>query len=277
MNRSKPIIIFGSGYHGRMAYRKIREKNKKIQIIFIDNKIKKRIGKIFDQKILNPFALKKINYSKIILCGRNIIEQKKQLNKLNINKNILYWGRKKLKPNKKILSERLKKYLKLIKYIKKIFDKNKISYWVDKSGLLAIQRKNNISEMSDFDISINAHDCSNIIKLLKKGKRYKVIIKWIYYSKFLKKKFPQIIIFGNTNFNKIEPPIIDFIPRVIYDCKSEELKTKKNIFWKKNFWSDNDEVKYKNLVLKVPFEREKYLEILYGKNWKIEQDFWLKK
>ena len=67
--------------------------------------------------------------------------------------------------------------------------------------------------MSDFDITINAHDTSKIIKLLKKSKRYKVLIKRNYYSKFLKKKFPQIIIFGNSNYNKMEPPIIDFIPR----------------------------------------------------------------
>ena len=42
-------------------------------------------------------------------------------------------------------------------------------------------------------------------------------------------------------------------------------------------WSNSDEIKYMNLRLKVPLEREKYLEILYGKNWKVESDFWLKK
>ena len=80
------IIIFGAGYHGRMAYRKIKEKNEKNKIIFIDNGTKKKAKIFFKKKIYNPKILREIDFDKIILCGRYIKEQKKQLYDMRIKK-----------------------------------------------------------------------------------------------------------------------------------------------------------------------------------------------
>ena len=45
------IVIFGAGYHGRMAYRKIREKDPKKKIIFLVNGVKKKQKKFLKKKI----------------------------------------------------------------------------------------------------------------------------------------------------------------------------------------------------------------------------------
>ena len=39
----KKIVIFGAGYHGRMAYRKLKEKRDRSKIIFVDNGIIKSL------------------------------------------------------------------------------------------------------------------------------------------------------------------------------------------------------------------------------------------
>lgn len=268
MNR---IIIFGAGYHGRMAYRKIREMNKKIKITFIDNNKKK--SKIFLKEIHNPKILNKINYNLIILCGRFIKEQKAQLYRMGIKNKIVIWGRKELKPQNKILSVRLKKYISIIKILITIFKKNKIDYWADYSGLLAIARNQNIAEMSDFDISFNSEDANKIIYLLK-NKVPKMEVNFSFYSKIKKKKFPHIIIFGKCNFNKMEPPRIDFIPRVFYNSKNEELKYKKNKTLNNNFWNGYENLKYKDLKIRTPLKYKNYLKKLYGNKWLIEKNLW---
>jgi hypothetical protein len=273
----KKIVIFGAGYHGRMAYRKINEKKINYKFIFVDNGVKKKSKIFFKEKIYNPIILKKISFDEIILCGRYIKEQLKQLKSYGIKKKITIWGRRELKPNKKILNIRFKKYIFILKKIFKRFQKNNLSYWADYSGLLAVKRKQNIAEMSDFDICYNAEDTNKIIKLLKHDENYNIEVRYNFYSKIKKKKYPQIVIFGKSNFKKMEPPTIDFIPRVFYNNKNEELKLKQNILIKENFWSDYKLIKYRGLKIRIPLNSEKYLKKLYGKTWKIEENFWYAK
>mgnify|MGYP006107822127 CR=1 FL=1 len=95
------MVIFGTGYHGRAAYRAC--KNNKIKVIaFIDND-KKKIGKkIFGIKILSANKVNEIdNNENLILCGRNIKDQLKQLSNLVNRKKIIIWGSSKLTPPKK--------------------------------------------------------------------------------------------------------------------------------------------------------------------------------
>ena len=40
------------------------------------------------------------------------------------------------------------------------------------------------------------------------------------------------------------------------------------------FWENHEEIRYKNLNIRVPINAKKYLKKLYGKSWKIEKNFW---
>ncbi len=273
----KKTVIFGAGYHGRMAYRKLKEKKLKEKILFVDNGFIKKPKVFFRKKIYNPKILLNENFDNIILCGRYIKQQKKQLQDYGVKKNLIYWGRSDLKPKKKILSQRSKKYKIILKDIIDKFENNNINFWADYSGLLALKRNQNIAEMSDFDICINAEDYNKIVKLLKKSKLYNVEVKYIFYSKIKKKKFPKIVVYGKCNFNKMEPPTVDFIPRVFYENKNEELKPNKNIIQNSKPWNGYEKIKYNKLNIRIPKNSDKYLKKLYGKRWYIEQNFWFPK
>ena len=71
----KKIVIFGAGYHGRMAYRKLKEKKLQKEILFVDNGFIKKPKVFFKEKISNPRILLKENFDDIILCGRYIKQQ----------------------------------------------------------------------------------------------------------------------------------------------------------------------------------------------------------
>ncbi len=273
----KKIVIFGAGYHGRMAYRKLQEKKLQNEILFVDNGFIKKPKVFFREKINNPKILLKQSFDNIILCGRYIKQQKKQLQDYGIKKNLIFWGRSDLKPKKKILSLRSKKYIEILKDIFGKFENNNIKFWADYSGLLALKRKQNIAEMSDFDICINAEDYKKIIKLLKKSKLYNIETRYNFYSKIKKKKFPKIVVYGKCNFNQMEPPTIDFIPRVFYGNKNEELKLNKSIIQNSEPWSGYEKIKYNKLDIRIPKNSDMYLKKLYGKRWHIEENFWYAK
>ena len=78
---------------------------------------------------------------KIYLAGRYIDEQLVQLKKLKIDKEIRIFENKELKQSKNKLIIREKRILRILKIlIKELNDKN-IRYWLDRSSLLAIKRK----------------------------------------------------------------------------------------------------------------------------------------
>ena len=172
-----------------MAYRKLKEKKFRKEILFVDNGVIKKPKVFFRKKINNPSILLKESFDNNILCGRYKKQQQKQLQDYGIKKNLIYWGRSDLKPKKKILSERSKKYAIILKDIFDKFENNNVKFWADYSGLLALKRKQNIAEMSDFDICINAEDYKKIIKLLKKSKLYNIEVKYNFYSKIKKRNF----------------------------------------------------------------------------------------
>ena len=140
----KKVIIFGAGYHGRAALRKCNDNKIFKCICFIDNDKKKKNKIILKKKIYKVDSIKKIKFDKIILCGRYIKEQLKQIEKYQINQNkILIWGKKELLPSKKKIIKRERELIKILNFIIKKFDRNNINYWLDYSGLLALIRKQN--------------------------------------------------------------------------------------------------------------------------------------
>ena len=52
--------------------------------------------------------------------------------------------------------------MKILSFVIKKFEKHKIEYWLDFSGLLALIRKQHLAELSDVDISINLKDIKKI-------------------------------------------------------------------------------------------------------------------
>ncbi len=271
MKTKKKIIIFGAGYHGRNVLRKCNQKKSSYKVIcFIDNDKKKR--KILDLKVIHPSKILKLTFDKIIFCGRNIKDQVKQIKKIGINKSkFIFWGWTKLKLSKQDLNKRSKILTRMLKYVTYQFKKNNIIYWVDFSGLLALMRKQDLAEMSDVDISVYHKDLKKILKILKKNSTY-----FKFYSKPIFNKYKvlnyRFHITGNINNKKIEPPGIG-----LHVNKINRKFLEKNTMIKKtpyNLLKSTKKHSYKGLDLTIPEKSEKYLNIIYGKNWKKKTEFY---
>ena len=276
------VVIFGNSHYGRAALRKCNESKKFECVCFLDSNKKLHNKKILKKKIYHITKINKINFDKIIFCGRYIKEQLKQVKKYNIEKSkFLIWGKSKLLPPKKKLIQSEKIILKMLSYVVKKFNQNQINYWMDASGLLALVRKQYLAEFSDVDISINSRDVKKIYKIIK-GNKKMFSFNAGFLSKIRKnKKIPKtpMSITARANPEIIEPPIIEFFinkitkKQIKKECK---LSIGRHYYEKlpKKYCRSFNIIKYKGLSLSVPSNHEEYLEYLYGKSWKKKAEFW---
>ena len=270
MSKKKFYLIFGCGYYGRAVFRKIKKQN----VIFLDNNPKS--NKIFGKKIFLPEKIKenKFDIIKIFLAGRYIDEQLPQLKKLKLTKKIKIYKNYELKQSNTKLILREKRTLSILKYLIKKLEENKINYWLDRSGLLAIKRNQRLSEFSDIDISIDFKDYHKLEKVMKLIKKKICVEKKII--KMNQKTINKYSLNSSKkDLKKNETAIVDFIYRKIEHnfISSYGIKLKKvpiKLIYPKIFFS------YKDVNIKIPNNPDKYLSFIYGKNWKQKTKFYLK-
>ena len=279
---TEKVVIFGNSHYGRAALRKCNASKKFKCVCLLDSNRKNHNKKILKKKIYHITTINKINFDKIIFCGRYIKEQLKQVKKYNIEKSkFLIWGKSELLPPKSKLMQREKIILKMLSYVVKKFNQNQINYWMDASGLLAIVRKQHLAEFSDVDISINSRDVKKVYKIIKSNKKM-----YSFNSGFISKikknkKIPKtpMLITGRVNPEIIEPPILEFFINKITKKqikKESKLAIGRHYYEKlpKKYCRSFNIIKYKGLSLSVPNNYEGYLKYLYGKSWKKKAEFW---
>ena len=269
----KKIIIFGAGYHGRLALRKIINSKKFYCKFLIDND-KKKIGtKILGKKIFNVNKISNIEFDYLIICGRYIEPQINQVTQLGVQKKkILVWGKRKINPSKKDLAKRELYTLKILKYIIEVFEKKKISYWFDYSGLLSLMRKRSLAELSDVDISVKLQNVKLAIYLLnKKNNLFNFFSKRII-DKNSRKILPRFYVIGKIKERNFEPPIIDFISKKF--LKKYNINLIEDRKYPSTFFNSHKIKSYKKLKFRIPNEPLKYLKFVYGKDWKEPKDTW---
>ena len=263
------MVIFGTGYHGRQAYRVCIDNKIKVTA-FIDNDKKKISKKIFGTNILSANKVNEIsNNENLILCGRNIKDQLKQLSSLANKKKIVIWGTSKLTPAKKKLTLREKKLLEMLTSVIDTLDKNKINYWVDRSGLISLIREDNLALLSDFDIAINFNDLKKVFKIFKSNNKFHVFKKKIVNNN----KFKKIFIKSKGYSKSLEPAIIDFIFYINKKNKVFQYGNSLKNYNRAHF--DYFDIKtYKNIKFKIPLKAENYLKKIYGTGWKKRPQFY---
>ena len=111
----------------------------------------------------------------------------------------------------------------MLTYVVKTLDKEKINYWIDRSGLLSILRKEKFSLISDIDIGVNFASKNRVFDLFK-SKKY-IIDK--FYS--FKNKRIKLSLRSKNNLLKYEPAIIDFIFYKFEQSKAVQFGNKKSI------------------------------------------------
>ncbi len=271
----KKVIIFGSGYHGRNALRACRKK--KIEVLFfVDNNIKLNNKLILGKKVYSPNIIKNTNFDHIILCGKHINSIKRQLIKLKVNKKkFLFWGKKELKLDKVNLKKRSIQLIKILKIIIHNFQKYKIKYWLDMGSLLYFLRNQDLAETSDVDFIVDYKDLLQLENICKKiASSNKSLIlhrKFLYKSRYLKKKIKQISFTGVSKSFDFEPPIFEFNLFIKKRNFLENLAKEK--LFNSNYFSKQIYKFYKNILIPIPYNSKKYLSDMYGKDWRVKKNF----
>lgn len=259
----KKIIIFGCGYHGRAAFRKILTQNNLEIINWVDKNIKLKNNYLFGKKILDLQSLKKIDFDQIIFCGRHIKDQLKVYNKLKLSKKILIWDSFKLRPSSEQIRKRDAELYKILKDVIKKLNNNNIPYWADTSGLLTLIRKDKLSILSDFDLGFDYRYMKKILNIFKRKKKYE-----IYRGYFQrKKKIPKIAFLSKNKSILFEPAVLDFTfykkkKRTLYKFGNDRIKMPLKLVKEKKYFQ------YKDLNITIPLRSKEYLTHLYGKQFK---------
>ncbi len=256
----KKVIIFGCGYHGRAAYRKILVSKSLKLIYWVDSNKVLNNTYLFKKKIIDPKNLKKIKFDKIIFCGRHIKDQLKYYSKLKLNKNkILIWDSFQLRPSRHQIKKRDAALYKILKDVINRLNKNKINYWADTSGLLSLIRKDNISILSDFDLGFDKKYIKKLFSIFNKEKKYKVL-KGSYIRN---KTFPKIAFLSKNRIESFEPAILDCIfyekkKRTYYKFGNNRIK------FPAKYVEKIDNLKLRDLNIPIPSMSKEYLTHLYG-------------
>jgi hypothetical protein len=286
MTKKTKLIIFGAGIHGRAALRKCNLNKNLFDVVgFLDNDKLKTHTQVMGKKIFNVGHIDRLKFDKIIFCGYHIKSQVTQIKKLKISESsFLIWGRKDLKAPQKIIDKRSKDLVRILRIIVNVFKRNKISYWIDKSSLLGLFRKQNLAEFSDVDIALDIKDIEKVNKIFKDDNSY------IFYSKIIKFKKGKlqkltydIHMTSKCNLLTGEPAIFDFNFKK-FDKKfvtpaikiNSRLKERHPSLKLKN-WKKKRIVNYKKIKLNVPYNSESYLCYLYDRSWHMEKSIWTRK
>ena len=267
----KKIIIFGCGFHGRAVFRKFNQLKKSYQIIaWVDNNVKNKNKILFGKKIFLPAHLTKIDYDLILLSGRNIKLQEKQIKKITKKNKFKVLGNDQIKPNTKNIAKRNKSIKIILKYINNILTKKNIPFWADSSALLTIFRKDDLSIRSDFDISID----KKYLRIVKKS--FESSMEFTFHKLVTPNKKIKIFFTSNNNNLEYEPVIVDIGFKIMnkkkYIYNYGNMKKK----FPKKFFLSFVNYYYSGISIKVPFFSKEYLKYIYG-NWRYRKQYFTNK
>ena len=275
------FFIYGLSGHGRKLYRFLKREKRNINLIGILDIDKSKHGSFFgDAKIYNPNILLSTSFDGIYLVGRQIQEIKSfLLNEIKVDPSkIFVLGRSEYPPSTEELDIRENDILNIIKTLSQIFIDNQIEYMMDTSGLLPLYRGQKLSEFSDVDIAVHNKFAKKLTDTIKNSfdDDFQIDIKYFKNdNEFCNAgSYRQIVISKEIDIVKYEPSIVDIhfeYDKDDYIYREIEGKT---IRVSKEFRLKKNTINYSGFNLSVPYNSEKYLESLYGDNWKTPDDFW---
>ena len=276
----KKILIFGVGFSGRAAYRKLKQSKANKIIGFLDNNYVANNRIFFNEIVYSPSQITLIDFDLIAISGRDIVEiQSQLLGELKVpSYKILLLSRSDLSPSKVLKQKKEKSILAILKDLIYFLDANNIQYWMDFSALLALHRKVDLSDFSDVDISLTSlADAAKIFELMSKNNQnYKVeksyIEEKLNYANIGDIK--QISIQSDVKLEYEEPAIIDIQVKFLHEGMYKNPVGKISLYTPVNFLSSYENIEYKSLSLKTPLNSKKYLELIYGKLWKKPAENW---
>lgn len=276
----KRAIIFSTSYHGRAIYRKIKDDPNYQVLKFIDN-AKSKQGTFFDNiEVLNPNFISSLEFDEVILHGRDVSDQLKQLKILGVPDSVIRVMKKSelLRTGKE--TEKKNTIIKnILKPLLNILVREKINYWFDYSSLLSLYRGNGLSEHSDIDICLTSKKEFNTLFLaLKNSDIYEnnqVFTRSMDEEfSFAKLGEPRQLVIESKGLDWEEKVIFDFSLKFLERGEYKQTVGDSIHYSPEEHFLGYDEFEYEEFLLRVPKDVENYLTLLYGTNWIQPQENW---
>lgn len=264
------IVIFGIGGAGRAIYRTLKDDN---QIIaFIENN-SSLYDTFYDDILIKPVDfIKEIEFDKIAISGVWIEEMKKQLLDLGVQEDKIWLVDDSSLKFSSLDRERTTD--SLIKEFSRLMRNENISYFIDGSSLLCLLRNQDLSNAQDIDIMVKScEDLNKIYSMIKDNKIFKEhqVIKVEYPKNTLiskKGELQKIVIKSNSDSANTEPVILDITALIeIKDYYFVSYASDYFLYYDKEHIEGENYFEYKGIPLLIPYYEDKFLELLYGKNW----------
>ena len=155
-------------------------------------------------------------------------------------------------------------------------NKHKINFWVDAGSLLCLARNQEFAEFSDIDLLVDFNHFSKLKIFLNKININEYILKkkLVFHSNLLRKKLYQFVLSKKPKNSNYEPATVEFNILVKKNKFFENIALKKDV---SNFdWRRKKLINYHGINLPVINNYKSYLKFIYGKNWKIKKNFYIK-
>lgn len=270
------ILIFSVGGAGRAIYRTLKDKYEIVG--FIENNSKLHHTYFGDTLIYKAESVKDLEFDKIVIGGIWFNDMKKQLLSLGVEEEKIWiLDEKELIYGDSFRENKIQLYLKEFTDITR---KANISYIMDGSSLLWLLRKEDLAKAQDIDIMIRSKkDLETLYLLLKDSEIFKdaeiIRIETQKDTLILKKgELKKIVIKSKDDPAITEPIVIDLHCLVgIKDSYFIEYGDFYMYYRKKDI--DGEKFfDYKGISLLIPYNEDKFLELLYGKNWIVPVKNW---
>ena len=262
----KKSAVFGLTFHGRQFVRRFIKEDLEL-VAILDNDPNKVGSKFCNLPIILPEASILSKIEQYFVVGRYALEHEQQLIRLGVSQNqIKYVSRSEIALKGEALIQRNQLTQSFLKTISDVCDSNNCVVWLDSSGLLAAARNEAMGGLSDVDLILSTGSMKSLANALKKV-RSDWIVETNIDAKTLTDSSQLVVMSGNLTEQTLEPAIIDIRgsnlnPKLLADPRLLSV----------HFQEHSRELD--GTSIKFPFHYETYLEVLYGPNWQVPDQFY---
>lgn len=263
------ILIFSVGGAGRAIYRSLKDKYEIVG--FIENNSKLHNTYFGDTLIYKAESVKDLEFDKIVIGGIWFNDMKKQLLSLGVEEekilildesSLLYSDDKRTKTTQLFLKE-----------FSDIAKKADIPYIMDGSSLLWLLRKEDLAKAQDIDLMVKSQeDLEKLYNLMINNEFFKnqEVLRVCHEKDSLisnKGELSQLLVRSKDNPAITEPVVLDI--HYLVGVKDYYFTTYLNfyMYYRKKDVDGEKFFDYKGIPLLIPYREDKFLELLYGKNW----------
>ena len=262
-----------------LARKLIRESDKYHLIGIMDNNSARKERSFLGADIFGPEQIRRFICDRYCVAGRYIEQFMVQMNELGVaDEKIIKFKRSEINAAPDEVLKREQKTRDLLVSVCSIFEQNSIPYWVDHSGLLAVERNQKLADMSDVEITIPSEFISSAYKLLRANSDCtNIMLQYVNRESeaFQCGEISLVNLFNEVQTDQlIEPAIVSVMSKIFHSDRVYWRHGDAELSNSAHYFNGFERVDYSGITLRVPLARRDYLRELYGADWAQPHPFW---